>query len=80
LQRGLGMIGRRTTKSGIGSVDGGAGRGVPLGGRDTRRPTGYNFMEDDGWIEDLEEFSDRDFAGGDGEGGPDRRRDPLRRR
>lgn len=73
------MIGRRTTKRGIGTVDGGEGRGVPLGGRDTQRPTGYNFMEDDAWIEDLEEFSDRDF-GSDGDGGPDRRRDPLRRR
>jgi hypothetical protein len=70
------MFGRKTT-SGTGAVDGGAGRGVPLGGRDERRPTGYNWLEDDGWLDDLAEFSDRDFSQDD-DGGPDRRRDPLR--
>lgn len=34
--------------------------------------------DDDSWLEDLAEFSDRDFGGNEDEGGPDRRRDPLR--
>jgi hypothetical protein len=35
--------------------------------------------DDDGWLSDLADFSDRDFAGEEDQGGPDRRRDPLRR-
>lgn len=62
-----------------GSVDGGEGRGVPLGGQDKRPPTGYQSLEDDdSWIEDLRDFSDRDFTGDEEGEGPDRRRDPLR--
>jgi hypothetical protein len=72
------MFGRKMKQRETGSVDGGEGRGIPLGGQDNRPPTGYNSLEDDSWIEDLREFSDRDFAGDDETGGPDRRRDPLR--
>lgn len=35
--------------------------------------------DDDSWLNDLAEFSDRDFGNDEDEGGPDRRRDPLRR-
>lgn len=59
---------------GIGSVDGGEGRGVPLGGHDDRPPTGYQDAEDELPIapsSDLEFPEDEDPA--------DRRRDPLRR-
>ena len=38
--------------------------------------------DDDSWLEDLADFSnrsDRDFGNAEDEGGPDRRRDPLRR-
>ena len=35
--------------------------------------------DDDSWLSDLTDFSDRDFGGDEDEGGPDRRRDPLRR-
>ena len=71
------MFGRKATH---GSVDGGEGRGVPLGGQDKRPPTGYNSLEDDdSWIDDLRDFSDRDLAGDEEDGGPERRRDPLRR-
>ena len=67
------MFGRKRSTSG--KVDGGAGRGVPLGGRDERPPTGYREVEDD-----LKELSDRDFEIAWDEGDPaDRRRDPLRR-
>jgi hypothetical protein len=74
------MFGRKSSNTGIGigigKVDGGAGRGIPLGGRDERPPTGYREVEDD-----LKELSDRDFDLGWDEGDPaDRRRDPLRKR
>ena len=73
LQRALCMSQPR--KSTVGKVDGGAGRGVPLGGRDERPPTGYQEVEDD-----LKELSDRDFELEWDENDPaDRRRDPLRR-
>lgn len=69
---------RRTTKRlpGTGTVDGGVGRGVPLGGRDERPPTGYaNLDEPDLEIDDANEppslWEDEDAA--------DRRRDPLRK-
>ena len=71
------MFGRRAKQTGTGAVDGGEGRGVPLGGHDERPATGYNWLDDDDWLDDLRDFSDRDF-GGEDEGGPDRRRDPLR--
>ena len=73
------MFGRKAKQGARGSVDGGEGRGVPLGGQDNRPPTGYNSLDDDTWIEDLREFSDRDFGGEEEGGGPERRRDPLRR-
>ncbi|HEX8171960.1 MAG TPA: hypothetical protein VF824_15595 [Thermoanaerobaculia bacterium] len=56
-----------------GTVDGGAGRGVPLGGRDERPPTGYRSVDDD-----LTELTDRDFLWDEGDPA-DRRRDPLRK-
>ena len=58
----------------VGTVDGGAGRGIPLGGHDQRPPTGYREVDDD-----LKELTDRDFEWEE-EGDPaDRRRDPLRK-
>jgi hypothetical protein len=57
-----------------GTVDGGEGRGVPLGGHDERPPTGYRSNEDDDAI-DLE---DRDFLWEEGDPA-DRRKDPLRK-
>ena len=50
-----------------GTVDGGEGRGVPLGGHDDRPPTGYRSDEDD----DRDLWDEGDIS--------DRRRDPLRR-
>ena len=43
---------------------------------ETRRPV--ELEDDDSWLDDLANFSDRDF-GEEEDGGPDRRRDPLRR-
>jgi hypothetical protein len=57
--------------SGIGTVDGGEGRGVPLGGQDSRPPTGYLQDPDD-------DFEDRDFLWEEGDPA-DRRKDPLRK-
>lgn len=70
------MAERKTTRRpGLGTVDGGAGRGVPLGGRDERPPTGYIALEDDddNLVQDLRDEFEEDDAG------PERRRDPLRR-
>lgn len=53
-----------------GTVDGGEGRGVPLGGHDERPPTGYRSDED--------ELDDRDFLWEEGDPA-DRRKDPLRK-
>ena len=62
-------------KKPTGDVDGGEGRGVPLGGRDEQPPTGYSEADDE-----LKELNDRDFDPGWDDGDPaDRRRDPLRR-
>ena len=67
------MLGRQ--KKTVGKVDGGEGRGVPLGGHDERPPTGYREVEDD-----LKELTDRDYEIDWDDGDPaDRRRDPLRR-
>ncbi|HEX6160868.1 MAG TPA: hypothetical protein VF111_11925 [Thermoanaerobaculia bacterium] len=52
------------------SLDGGQGRGVPLGGHDDRPPTGYR-NSDDQWDEHEFGWEDGDPA--------DRRKDPLRR-
>jgi hypothetical protein len=63
------MFRRRTQeRNSHGTVDGGEGRGVPLGGHDERPPTGYRSEDDDidlGWDEDDD--------------GRERRRDPLRK-
>lgn len=67
------MFGRKRKQGGTGSVDGGEGRGVPLGGQDERPPTGYR------WNEDADELrDDRDFLWEEGDPA-DRRRDPLRK-
>jgi hypothetical protein len=66
----------RTTNSEAGPVDGGEGRGVPLGGRDDRPPTGYSSTPED----DIETNQDPDADAFWDEGDPaDRRRDPLRK-
>ena len=65
------MPGRK--KKDTGAVDGGEGRGVPLGGHDERPPTGYREVEDD-----LKELTDRDL-GWDEDDPADRRKDPLRK-
>lgn len=67
------MIGRKKKDAGAGPVDGGEGRGVPLGGHDDRPPTGYRELDDD-----LKELTDRDFGWEEGDPA-DRRRDPLRK-
>lgn len=65
------MFGKRASRKEELSLDGGEGRGIPLGGRDDRPPTGYLSSDDD--------WEDRDYGWSD-EGDPaDRRRDPLRR-
>jgi hypothetical protein len=65
------MFGHRKTSTG--KVDGGEGRGVPLGGHDERPPAGYRNVDDD-----LQEITDRDFGWEEGDPA-DRRRDPLRK-
>ncbi|HJQ37999.1 MAG TPA: hypothetical protein VKB93_12745 [Thermoanaerobaculia bacterium] len=54
-----------------GTVDGGEGRGVPLGGHDERPPTGYRSEDEPelGWDANDDEDDD----------GRERRRDPLRK-
>jgi hypothetical protein len=72
-----------TTPTKRGAVDGGFGRGIPLGGRDDRPATGYRSTKKDGLDDDetitdevdLNDFDDPDEA----ESAADRRRDPLRR-
>lgn len=60
----------RRLKPTTGNVDGGEGRGIPLGGHDERPPTGYRSTDDDEQLPELA-WEDEDAA--------DRRRDPLRR-
>jgi hypothetical protein len=71
------MFGRKKKRadddSTDGTVDGGEGRGIPLGGHDERPPTGYRSNDDD--EVDLE---DRDFLWEEGDPA-DRRKDPLRK-
>ena len=73
-----GMFGRTSKRhSGTGGLDGGPGRGVPLGGHDERQPSGYDATDDD---QDLEfENPDREpFLWEEGDPA-DRRKDPLRK-
>ncbi|MGZ5445636.1 MAG: hypothetical protein ACXW5U_25290 [Thermoanaerobaculia bacterium] len=67
------MFERKKKTNKDGSVDGGEGRGVPLGGHDERPPTGYREVDDD-----LQEITDRDFGWEEGDPA-DRRKDPLRK-
>ncbi|HET7436362.1 MAG TPA: hypothetical protein VFN10_16750 [Thermoanaerobaculia bacterium] len=75
------MFGRKKTARGTGAVDGGEGRGIPLGGHDQRPPTGYIYEHDEDEVAliDRADDADLDDLAFDGDGGPDRRRDPLRR-
>ena len=52
------------------TIDGGEGRGVPLGGHDDRPPTGYASSLD---VEEVDHLWDDEAS-------PERRRDPLRTR
>jgi hypothetical protein len=70
------MFGRKPKLGGeTGTVDGGEGRGVPLGGHDERPPTGYRALRDERM---LDEDEVHDLLWEDGHPS-DRRRDPLRR-
>jgi len=76
LHKPLVMFGRKPKPRGqTGSLDGGEGRGVPLGGHDERPPTGYRALRDQRILEDDEL---QDLLWDDGQPS-DRRRDPLRR-
>lgn len=72
------MLGRKkklaADSSSDGTVDGGEGRGIPLGGHDDRPPTGYRSDTD----EDGYDLEDRDFLWEEGDPA-DRRKDPLRK-
>ena len=78
----MSVLDTKKKRGGALSVDGGEGRGVRLGGRDSRPPTGYNNVEDlendevvindSPSLDDFEAVADDDLAPGD------RRRDPLR--
>ena len=71
------MFGRKTKReSATGTVDGGEGRGVPLGGHDDRPPTGYRSTDDE--VIEPQDVEDRDLLWEDGDPA-DRRRDPLRK-
>jgi hypothetical protein len=75
------MFGRTKHAAARGTVDGGEGRGVPLGGHDERPPTGYRQVDDDDAeydIQDRASDDDRDFGWEEGDPA-DRRKDPLRR-
>jgi hypothetical protein len=66
-------------KNSRGTVDGGEGRGVPLGGHDERPPTGYRSDEEDELeVVDRGADDDRDFGWEEGDPA-DRRKDPLRK-
>lgn len=72
---------RRTKRHAArGTVDGGEGRGVPLGGHDERPPTGYRSEDEDASEFDIQDRNpdDRDFGWEEGDPA-DRRRDPLRK-
>ncbi|HEX9981905.1 MAG TPA: hypothetical protein VGF69_01455 [Thermoanaerobaculia bacterium] len=64
---------RKKKEDGIGSIDGDEGRGVRMGGRDNRPPTGYLNQE----AGELDEFLLGDDDDADAS---ERRRDPLRKR
>ena len=63
------MIRRSQQRGNHGTVDGGEGRGVPLGGHDDRPPTGYRNEDDD--LDPPYDIEEDEVA--------DRRRDPLRK-
>ena len=73
----------RRNASATGTVDGGEGRGIRLGGSDRRPPTGYRsiepFDDDEVLINDDSLSAYDDFADESDAQSEDRRRDPLRR-
>lgn len=77
------MFGRKTSQGRTGAVDGGAGRGVRLGGSDDRPPTGYrklDAVDEDEVSTVTDPLADYDDFADFGDSHPDdRRRDPLRR-
>jgi hypothetical protein len=80
LHKNLFMFGRRASKqhSGTGSLDGGQGRGVPMGSSgDERRPSGYDALDDEQGLE-VENDDREPFLWEDGDPA-DRRRDPMRK-
>lgn len=72
------MFGRTKRHAARGTVDGGEGRGVPLGGHDERPPTGYRSEDEDDTEVDTHDRDDRDFLWEEGDPA-DRRKDPLRK-
>lgn len=77
------MFGRKKQAAGKGgTVDGGEGRGIPLGGHDERPPTGYQQVDDDDaeydFVDREVDPDDRDFGWEEGDPA-DRRKDPLRK-
>jgi len=78
LHKNLFMFGRTSKRhSGTGSLDGGQGRGVPMGGSDERRPSGYDALDDEQGLE-VENNDREPFLWEDGDPA-DRRRDPMRK-
>lgn len=76
-----GMFGRKKRPAPTapdGTVDGGQGRGVPLGGHDERPPTGYQSDHDEEFEVSDADAEDRDFLWEEGDPA-DRRKDPLRK-
>ena len=72
------MLRRKKARSANGTVDGGQGRGVPLGGHDERPPTGYRVDPDDDFEVSDDSADDKDFLWEEGDPA-DRRKDPLRK-
>lgn len=66
---------RNKTASNVSVLDGGEGRGVPLGGQDEHPPRGYRADED---LDDQFETEDAEMFWEDGDPA-DRRKDPLRK-
>jgi hypothetical protein len=79
----MSVFDRKKMRGGALGVDGGEGRGVRLGGRDSRPATGYNnaddLEDDEIVINDSPSLDDYEaIAEGDDVAPGDRRRDPLR--
>lgn len=79
LHKTLFMFGQTSKRhSGTGSLDGGQGRGVPMGGSgDERRPSGDDSLDEEQGLE-VENDDREPFIWEDGDPA-DRRRDPMRK-